>query len=236
MCLTSSPVSVRIPSHTRPVAGSTKVDVIQSNSERARSRFPDRAWKIAAGPLAGAFLNSSPTRHQMPPPAAAVQPDSSRVSIAATAGPVSTPSGRNPLQRKAEPRDVVVVLVRPAAEVAQPHRTHERPDQSQARTRWVRAAGRRRACPAGAPATSSSSASAAAGRATGASRCGRGPCRAAPTPGAGAAKSLRVRQRRRPCRNRALPIDIPLGMLGGHDDRLRHLPAVRGDLRARGNA
>ena len=50
-----------MPSQTSPVAGSTKVDDSQSVIARARGRFPVRAWKIAAGPLADAAFQSANT-------------------------------------------------------------------------------------------------------------------------------------------------------------------------------
>src|SRR5436305_1970440 len=66
MCFTSSPVSALIPSQTKPVAGSTSVRDIQSVIASARSRWPARAWKIAAGPLAGAGRDAPqvPTGHR----------------------------------------------------------------------------------------------------------------------------------------------------------------------------
>jgi len=64
------------------------VAAIQSVILAAKSRSPVRAARIAAGPLAGAFLKLSPRRHQIPPPPAGVQPARSRAVMAASAGRV----------------------------------------------------------------------------------------------------------------------------------------------------
>src|SRR5215218_299630 len=117
----------RTPSRTRPDSGSSSVAVIQSVMAAANSTLPVRAARIAAGPLAGAFLMLSPRRHQMPPPPAGVHPARSRVVIA---GSADGAEGQRPgaLYCEAEPGDVVVVVVGPGAEVAQPHRAGQRGD------------------------------------------------------------------------------------------------------------
>jgi hypothetical protein len=68
------------------------VSVIQSVIAAANAMSPVRAARIAAGPLAGAFLKLSRRRHQMPPPPSGVQPARSRALIAASAGRVERPA------------------------------------------------------------------------------------------------------------------------------------------------
>lgn len=48
--------SVRTPSHTNPVRGSTRVAAIQSAIRAASRTNPRRASRMAAGPFAAAFL------------------------------------------------------------------------------------------------------------------------------------------------------------------------------------
>src|SRR5918993_3181968 len=84
----------RTPSRTRPDSGSSGVAVIQWMMAAANSTFPTRAARIAAGPLAGAFLKLSPRRHQIPPPPAGVHPACSRAVIAANADGVDRRANR----------------------------------------------------------------------------------------------------------------------------------------------
>ena len=121
----------RTPSRTSPESGSTSASSIQSAMAAANDTCPSRASRIAAGPLAGAFLKSSWRRHQIPPPPCSVQPSCSCSVIAHSAEGPDRPGERaGALHREAEPGDVVVVAVGPRAGVAPPHAAAQRPDRA----------------------------------------------------------------------------------------------------------
>ena len=120
----------RTPSRISPVAGSSSVSCTQSAIDAASPTCPPRASRIAAGPLAGAFLKSSPRRHQIPPPPSALHPSRNCTRDRAQRRTSRAPSqGPGALHREAEPGDVVVVVVGPRAEVAQPHGAGDRRDR-----------------------------------------------------------------------------------------------------------
>ena len=74
---------------------------------------------MAAGPLAGTFLKSMPTRHQMPPPEWSVHPERNRAAICASAAAFDTiPARCARASAKSQPGDVVVERVQPVAQVA----------------------------------------------------------------------------------------------------------------------
>ena len=197
----------RRPSQISPVAGSRSRASIQSAVAAARSRCPVRASRIAAGPLAGVFLKTSPRRQGMPPPSASDQAASDLAGQPAGSprrGRCPVPVGA--LQGQREPGHVVVVGVGPSPAVAQPDAADQPADQPAPVRPAGRGSRRRPGSPAGAPATSSSSRGTAGARPTAASCSPRARCRAAPRAGgrAGAARPVRPRRPARPAGARRL--------------------------------